>query len=340
MTRIVVLATGGTIASRRSPDGGSRASDTAADLLAALDQSGLGELRGRDGGSIVVDTQDVVVQNSFNFTFADFTRISAAVVGALGREEVDGVVVTHGTDTMEETLAVLGLTHDDPRPVVLTGAQRSPDHADSDGPRNLHAAITTAADPGSRGQGVLLVFGSEIHAALGVRKEHTLRAQPFGHVSGGPLGALIEGRPRYFARAPQRKPFPQPDTRFEAQRVDMVLSYPGADGALIRGAVEAGAHGVVVLGAGAGNPGTELVSAIQEATDRGVLVGLGTRTGSGPVGVIYAGGGAVDAVAVGAVPLGDLPGTQARVLMALLLSMNPPDEAGRMLNVWIGADGG
>ncbi|GAA1119723.1 asparaginase [Nesterenkonia jeotgali] len=328
MTRIVVLATGGTISSRQSSAGGSRAKDSAADLISALSIRGLDEFGpGDTGAGVELESEDIAVQNSFNFSFADISRIAHAVARILSREDVDGVVVTHGTDTMEETLALLGFTHDDPRPVVLTGAQRSPDHSDSDGPRNLHDAIRTAASPASRGQGVLLVFGGEIHSALGLRKNHTLAPQPFGHRSAGALGVVLESGPRYFAQALAPDPFPLPSAEFEQQRVDMVLGYPGADAALMHAALETGATGVVVLGAGAGNPGLPLTDAIAQATAQGVLVGLGTRTGAGAVAVIYGGGGAVDAVAAGAVPLGDLPATQARILMALLLSTHAPTQA-------------
>ncbi|MCH8561850.1 asparaginase [Nesterenkonia sp. YGD6] len=323
MTRIVVLATGGTISSRQSSAGGSSAKDSAADLISALSAHGLDDF----GAGVELESEDVAVQNSFNFSLADLSRIAHEVARILRREDVDGVVVTHGTDTMEETLALLGFTRDDPRPVVLTGAQRSPDHPDSDGPRNLHDAIHTAASPASRDQGVLLVFGGEIHSALGLRKNHTLAPQPFGHRSAGALGAVVGSGTSYFAQALTPEPLPLPNAAFEDQRVDMVLGYPGADAALMHAALEAGATGVVVLGAGAGNPGVPLTDAIAQATAQGVLVGLGTRTGAGPVAVIYGGGGAVDAVAAGAVPLSDLPATQARILMALLLSAHSPSQA-------------
>lgn len=334
MTRIVVLATGGTISSRQSSTGGSRAKDGAADLINALSTHGLDDF----GPGVELESHDIAVQNSFNFSFADLSRIAHSVAEILGREDVDGVVVTHGTDTMEETLALLGFTHDDSRPVVLTGAQRSPDHPDADGPRNLSDAIRTAASAASRGQGVLLVFAGEIHAALGLRKNHTSAPQPFGHRSSGALGAVVDSGPRYFARALWSEPLPLPNRRFEDQRVDMVLGYPGADATLLHAALDAGATGVVVLGAGAGNPGVPLTTAIQEATANGVLVGLGTRTGAGSVAVIYGGGGAVDAVAAGAVPLGDLPATQARILMALLRSTHPVEEARELLHARLNPD--
>lgn len=331
MSRIVLLATGGTISSRENADGGSQASDSAAELLAALEQHGFADLLSH----VTVETQDIAVQNSFNFSFTDLARISAAVQQILRREEVDGVVVTHGTDTIEETLALLTLTHDDDRPVVFTGAQRSPDHPDSDGPRNLRDAILIAADPASRYHGVLLSFGGEIHPGMPLRKAHASALQPFCHPSGGALGRVTGDAPQFYFGPRGLPRLPHPTQSFADQRVDMIISYPGADGALIRSAVEAGATGLIVLGGGAGNPGSALVEAIAEATQAGVVVGLASRTFGGSVAAIYSGGGAVDAIAAGAVALGDLPGTQARVLLALLLSTGEATEAKDRLERWV-----
>ncbi|EXF25793.1 asparaginase [Nesterenkonia sp. AN1] len=331
MSRIVLLATGGTISSRENAAGGSRASDSAAQLLAALKHHALADLI----SEIQVETQDISVENSFNFSFSDLARIDSAVREILQRPEVDGVVVTHGTDTIEETLALLALTHDDDRPVVFTGAQRSPDHPDSDGPRNLRDAILVAADPASRFHGALLCFGGEIHTALPLRKAHASALQPFSHPSGGMLGRLTEAQPQYYFGPRSLPRLPHPTQNFGDQRVDMVLSYPGADGALIRSAIASGAAGLIVLGGGAGNPGSALVEAIAEATQAGVVVGLASRTFGGSVAAIYSGGGAVDALAAGAVALGDLPGTQARVLLALLLSTGAREETKDRLERWV-----
>ncbi|WP_166429985.1 asparaginase [Nesterenkonia sphaerica] len=331
MPRIVLLATGGTISSRESAAGGSRASDSAAQLMATLRARSTVDLI----TEIKIETQDIAVENSFNFTFADLARIEAASRNILRRDDVDGVVITHGTDTMEETLALLALTHDDVRPVVFTGAQRSLDHTDSDGPRNLRDALAVAASPASRSHGVLLVFGEEIHAAIPLRKTHTSLMQPFQSPRGGALGRVVDGKPQYF-NEPRKKPaLDEIAWNLREPRVEMILSYPGADGALIRSALEAGASGLIVLGTGAGNPGSAMVEAIREAVRAGVVVGLATRTLGGSVAPIYRGGGAIDALEAGAVGLGDLPGTQARVLLALILSAYPRDQARERLEQWV-----
>jgi L-asparaginase len=310
MPHLVLLGTGGTIASRRMPSGGSKATDSAAELAAAA-----GDL----DGDITVEVHDVLAVNSFNLELRDLRTISDAVGHALSRDDVDGVVVSHGTDTLEETAALLDLVHDDPRPVVLTGAQRSADAPDTDGPRNMRDALVVAASPDSRRRGALVVFAGEVFSAFGLRKAHTLAAQPFANVFGGPIGRVLD-RPEYAFRPDARAPLARPGAAFDAVRVDLVLAYPGADSALLDAALRAGAQGVIVLGGGAGNPGTRLTEGIARASRAGVVVGLGTRTGAGAVVPLYAGGGAVDAVHAGAVPLGAVPATQARILLALILA--------------------
>lgn len=325
MTRIVLVATGGTISSRGDAGHGARAVDTGEALIASL---------GILTEDIEIEVMDVLIKNSFNFSLADLAVIRQAVDEALVRADVDGVVVTYGTDTMEETAALLALCHDDPRPVVITGAQRGPDHSDADGPRNLRDAVRTAASPNSRERGVMIVFGGEIHAAIGLTKRHTLAAQPFVNVLGGPIG--FSAPEPVFALQPERRVvLARPTAEFASRRIEIVHCYPGADGSMLRAAVNAGAHGIVVLGSGSGNPGAAMVDAITEATAAGVVMALGTRTGQGAVEALYGGGGAVDAIAAGAVPLGQLPAHQARVLLALMLDARGPEHARRALEEWL-----
>lgn len=320
MPNVVLLSTGGTIASRRRPSGGSAATDRGAELVSNVEDL---------DPSITVEVRDVLAMNSFDLAPAHLRAISDAVAEALSRADVDGIVVAHGTDTLEETAALLAAVHDDPRPVVLTGAQRGADARDTDGPRNLRDALTVAAAEQSRERGVLVVFAGEIFSALGVRKADTLAPQPFVNVLGGPIGRIAD-RPRWSFRPERRSPLPRPDRRFDDIRIDLVSAYPGADAALIDAAVRAGARGVIVLGSGAGNPGSALTEGIAHACRAGVVVGLGSRTGAGSVVPLYAGGGAVGAVAAGAVPLGALPATQARIVLALLLSAGDDEPADRV----------
>ena len=174
MTRVAVVATGGTIASTATA-GGVVASRSAADLL-----------RSTHVTDIDVETVDLMTVGSYRMNLGHIRLISDAVAELLARktDPIDGIVITHGTDTTEETAVLLDLVHDDPRPVVLTGAQRASDAADGDGPRNLADAVLVAASPRARGVGVLIVFAGRVLPARGTRKVHTAALAAFDSVTG------------------------------------------------------------------------------------------------------------------------------------------------------------
>lgn len=308
MARVVVLGTGGTIASEGS-ERGAVASRDAGQLLAAAD--GL--------GGVEVEAHDVLNVNSFLLGHRELRLVAEAVAAHAARPEVTGVVVTHGTDTMEETAFLVDLTHRGDKPVAFTGAQRSADQPDTDGPANLADAIRVAADPGARGCGALIVFGGQVLPAARTRKVHTLAPQPFAAADAGPIGRVDGLGVRVWARPLRPAALPLPTPGFDTTRVDVVPVHPGSDAALARAAVAAGAAGVILAGTGSGNGNHALVEWVAEATALGVAVGLSTRA-AGPVVPIYGNGGAVSLVAAGAVTAGDLPLYHARLLWALLLS--------------------
>ena len=307
--RVVVLATGGTIASAATEGGGAVAQRTAAELLEAAGPA-----------TVDVQAQDLMSVGSYLMTHRDMRTIAAAVAGEVAREDVHGVVVTHGTDTMEETGYLLDLVHDSEKPVVLTGAQRSSDEADTDGPRNLREAITVAASPQARGCGVLISFAGKIFAAARTRKLHTLTPEPFATAGGGPIGRVSPDGVQISSRPVRPGPLPPLDGRFDSVRVDVVPVYPNADAALAEAAVAAGAQAVVLAGTGAGNGNHALLTWVKDAVRTGTVVGLSTRVPDGPVVPIYGNGGAVDLIATGALNLGAVPLFHGRMLLAALLS--------------------
>ena len=260
MPHVVVLTSGGTISSRSS--GGSVvAVDDASTLLAGVEV---------DAG-ITVEAHEVVRIGSYRMTLADLRAIADAVAEHLGRDDVDGVVVTHGTDTLEETAILLDLTHDDDRPVVLTGAQRAADVADTDGPRNLGDAIAVAASAEREVRASSSSSTDRCFAARGVRKSHTVDLDGV-HQSGrhGRHGALRGGahpqRPGPAAGAARRAV-----RRSTRCRVDIVARYPGGDDALLRAAVRAGARGIVLVGTGLGNAPAGIAAAVAEEVADGVV---------------------------------------------------------------------
>lgn len=309
MRRVHLLATGGTIASRRGADGLS-ATMPAAELLAAA-----GSLTG-----IEVTVADVSTVGGFALTLADLRRLVVEVRRCLS-DDVDGVVVTHGTDTMEESAYLADLVHDDPRPVVFTGAQRPFDSPAPDGPANLAAALRVAASPLSRELGVLLCFDGLVFGARGVRKVETLRSSAFAAPGRGPLLRVTDDSVSPLAHTLRQAALPL-DLDAELPRVDVVACYLGADAALLHAAVRAGAAGIVLEAFGAGNVPPAVAEAAGELVARGIPVLVCSRVPSGPVVPLYAGGGASLARA-GALFAGDLSPWQGRLLLTAALALDP-----------------
>ena len=264
---------------------------------------------------------DVFRVGGFRMTLDRVHALAQAVAAQLQDPTVDGVVVTHGTDTTEETAFFLDLFHADDRPVVVTGAQRSADAPDSDGPRNLGDAVTAAASGTARGLGVLIGFGGQLFPARGTRKTHTLAADTFTNPHGGPLGWVHDGGVGIVTQ-PRREPALDL-TAFDPTgvRVDVVACYPDADGTGLRAFTDVGARGLVLEATGAGNANPAICAAVRELTEAGVVVVTSTRVAAGPVAAIYGDGGGVDLLRAGAVPSGLLRPSQARMLLAALLGL-------------------
>ena len=319
MPLVTVLATGGTIASR-SDGRAATARDGGADLVARLDLP----------PGLEVRVRDVFRVGGFRMTLDRVHELARTVATELRDDDVTGVVVTHGTDTTEETAFFLDLFHADARPVVLTGAQRAADAPDSDGPRNLADAVHAAAAPATRGLGVLIGFGGQLFPARGTRKTHTLAADTFTNPSGGPLGWVHRGDVAVVAE-PRRGPALSLDAFDPAGvRVDVVACYPDADATALRACADAGARGVVLEATGAGNANPAICAAVEQLTAAGVVVVTSTRVAAGPVTAIYGDGGGVDLLAAGAVPSGLLRPSQARMLLAALLGIHrDPHEVRR-----------
>lgn len=311
--RIAVLATGGTIASRLDADGDLAVTDTVADLLADL----------RTPPGVEVHGFDLSHRPSFALSLDDMLATVRQVRARLA-DGFAGVVVTHGTDTLEEVAYLTGQLSPREARIVLTGAQRSADEPDSDARRNLLDAIQVAAAP--HPVGVAIVLGGVACAAVEGRKVHTSAISGF---SGGPAGALALVDPdgvlrlSAAARGGHYATRPVPD---RLPRVDLVKLVAGVDATHLHASLRAGAEGIVVEAFGAGNAPPAVVAAVREADTSGVPVVITSRTGAGRVRPIYAGGGAELAQA-GAIFAGDLTGAQARVALALALALEAPGGA-------------
>jgi L-asparaginase len=306
--RVAVLATGGTIATRTDASGTAVARAGGRELLGDLPLP----------AGVAVDAEDVFRVGSYAMTLQHLQQLAVRVDERL-RDDVAGLVITHGTDTTEETAVFLDLVIDDPRPVVLTGAQRPADAPDSDGPRNLSDAITVAADPAARGLGTLVVFDGVVLPARGVAKSQTLASAAFSAAT-GPVGWVRNGLVQIEA-GPRRRPhLALRSVDLNRVRVDIATSYAGADAAALHAFAAAGARGIVVQGTGAGNANPAICDAVAELTRRGLVVVTSTRVPSGAVVPIYGNGGGADLQRAGALPAGLLRPPQARIVLAALLS--------------------
>jgi len=240
--------------------------------------------------------------------------------------DLAGVVVTSGTDTLEETAYFLHLTVRDPRPVVIVGAMRNPSTLGYEGAANLLQAFRVAADPASRGKGALVVMNDEINSAREVTKTNAVRLQTFETRGYGIMGVVDRDRVVYYRDTLKRH---TADSEFDVfaietlPRVDILMVYQGASGDLIEAAADAGAQGIVMATAGAGATSGTQGQGIRAAFEKGVFVVTSTRTGSGRIAARTGGGrgrGGMNPSAALRISAEDLTPLKSRILLMLALA--------------------
>lgn len=299
---IVVLGTGGTIAGRAASaqdNLGYQAGEVAVEDL----------LRGVPAAQgVTLRAEQVANIDSKDMDFGTWRALAQRCAHWLAQEDVAGIVVTHGTDTMEETAFFLQSVLAPVKPVVLTGAMRPATSAGADGPVNLADAIAVAASPGA--QGVCVVFAGTLHGPDDVQKIHPYRLDAFSCGDAGAIGYVEEGRVRLLRAWPHAGLLRTVQALPPAEqwpRVEIVMNHAGASGALVRSLVSDGVAGIVVAATGNGTLRAELQAALLQAQEQGVSVLRSTRCALGHV-IAWTGD---------ALPATPLPPVKARVQLLL-----------------------
>lgn len=319
LPNIVILATGGTIAGAGASSTGSAYTSGQVKIEAMIDAvpniRSLANLRGEQIAN--VGSQDMSVKVWLDLA----NRINELLKSAA----VDGIVITHGTDTQEETAYFLNLVVKSDKPVVLTGSMRPSTALSADGPLNMYNAVALAANPNAKGYGVMVVMNDDIHAARDVRKMISTPVHTFQSPQEGLIGTVIFGDVLFF-----HKPSGRHTTNSEFSvdglkslpRVDIVYGCADMSTDLIDIMIKAGAKGIVIAGVGDGNMNAGTLEAVKRATKAGVPVVRATRV---PIGAVLIKGEVVDAD-YGSVSSDELNPQKARILLMLALSKNRSRE--------------
>lgn len=315
MKRIVVLTTGGTISTRDIDGSGARPTLRGQDLLREIPDLA-------DAAEVSVE-ELAFIPGAF-MTLDLMRQMSERASAILARRDVDGLVVTHGTDTLEESAYLLYLTVDSEKPIVFTGAMRNASQIGFDGYRNLYDAIRAAAHDGARGLGTLVVLNEEIHSARWVTKTNGQKEDAFESPSTGPMGVIYGDGPRFFTRPMSRTALPP---KLEA-KVDLIRLCVDGDDKFVRTSIASGSRGIVLEVFGGGRVNPPLLPAIDQALGKGIVVAATTRCLTGNMWDMYGYEGAYrDLRQRGILFAHDLPGHKSRLKLMLTLGNRlPPDE--------------
>lgn len=317
-SRITLYTLGGTIASTDNDASGARPRLEGAELLGPVTAT---------VGDVEVEAVSVRRVASGELTLVDALYLAQRIRDNLGVGR-DGVVITQGTDTIEEFAFALDLLIDTESPIVVTGAMRHPGELGADGPANLAASISAASDQVLRGAGVVVVMNDEIHAARFVRKSNSANVAAFTSPSTGVIGRITEGRTRLYVRPPRLERVIDP-ARVEAD-VPSVLLFGcalGDDGRILERVADLGYAGVVLEGFGGGHVPARMVAPLASVAATMPVV-LASRTGSGDVLASTYGydGSERDLLGRGLISAGFLDGRKARILLSFLLGMGASRE--------------
>jgi L-asparaginase len=328
LPKIKVLATGGTIAGAQSSqaDAGYKSGTFSVDdLIKAVPQlKNIAEMSGEQVANIGSQTMNHEV----------WLKLAARVNEVLKSDDVDGVVITHGTDTMEETAYFLSLVVKSDKPVVLVGSMRPATAISADGPINLYNGVALAGSPEARGRGPLVVLNDSIHYAREAQKMHTTHMDTFDSPNRGIAGVMNTGKATFYSlnttRHTTKSEFSIDGLTVEnLPLVTIVYSYANFGGLVIDAMVDKGVKGIVLAGVGDGNTTDAALAALERAAKKGVAVVRCSRTGSGVVDRNVE----INDDKLGFVAGMELSAQKARILLMLgLTKTSIPKELQRLFN--------
>lgn len=310
MAKVCLITTGGTIASRRDAANDHVVASVAGEELRAGLHDPL------EGIEIVID--EFCNIGSFCFDLPLAFSLAGRITEHLADPACDGVVVTHGTDTMEESVYMADLLVASDKPVVFTGAQRSADAADTDGPRNIGDAVRLAASPKAQGLGAMILFEQEFHAARDVTKTHASRVNTFASGEHGKLGEIDDEMVSVHRLPVLRRTYSPSRIEPDVELIKLVM---GASDRYVRFAVENGVKAIVIEAFGRGNATPAIAKAIADAVAKDIPVIVTSRCVQGRVKPIYGNGGGKDVLRAGGIFAGDLTGPKACILASVLLGL-------------------
>ncbi|TAL77464.1 MAG: type II asparaginase [Bacteroidetes bacterium] len=315
LPRIIILATGGTIAGQgvnADRAGYIPGKIPIEDLLSNIPSiNKIADVRGEQVASV----------GSYDMTIKIWIKLARRINEIFAKNEADGIVVTHGTDTQEETAYFLNLTVKWDKPVVITGAMRPATALSADGPKNLYDAILVASDPQSKGKGVIVSFNETLYDAKNVVKMNTTHVNAFGSPNAGPIGQVYDGKVIYYSQPLQKI---NVDAPFDISRLDslpkveIVYTYVDASAIAINAFINDKTEGLIIAGVGNGSINKNILQTVETAVRKGIIVVRASRVVSGRVTQFNQ---VFDDMKLGTVAADNLNPQKARILLMLALTI-------------------
>lgn len=316
LPRVIVLSTGGTIAGQQPNR------DKAGYLPGKISIEELLKNIPSITQKVIVKGEQIASIGSYDMTVDIWIKLARRINEIFTKNEADGIVITHGTDTQEETAYFLNLTVQSDKPVVLTGSMRPATAISADGSKNLYDAIIVASDSSSKGKGVLLCFNESIYDAKNVVKTNTTNVNAFASPNTGSIGQVYDGRVFYNAQTLNKH---SGSSAFDISKieslpsVEIVYAYAGASDAAINAFINNNAAGIIIAGTGDGSFDKAILESVKNAVKKGIIVVRSSRVVSGKVTTHYL--GTFDDSKLGTLVSDNLNPQKARILLMLALTI-------------------